>query len=145
MSSRLPDLSEQFEVHEHTVLSSRMSPAPKVRHSHAGGDVPHQHPNTGPATYDIDGEAWFRSTGQRRRGKKTFTTKPKGEQLPIVELEEWQKSFEIVICDPMPGKGEPGYVGEGPGVLLPMRIHHTFKMPFRVIDGGLKGRTTHGS
>lgn len=110
-----------FQVHEHTVLNSRMSPAPKIVHSHAGGERPHQHPNCGPAFYG--------------HGKPTFSAKPKGEPLPWVELEDWQKSFEIVICDP-----PKDYIGEGPGTLPAERMVKGFKMRIsRIVDGRTKG------
>lgn len=114
----------RFEVHEHTLLNSRMSPAPKVRHSHEGGDKPHQHPDTGPAAYG--------------RSKPPFTVHAIGQQLPWVELEEWQKSFEIIVCDPSPSKGQEGYIGEGPGPLPAMLMVNTFRMNFTIRDGRRK-------
>jgi hypothetical protein len=83
-----------FEVHEHTFLSgprAKFSPAERLVHSHEGGERPHQHAEVGPATYTIDKDDWFRLTGFRGGGKKTFTKRPSGEQLPIVELEDLAK------------------------------------------------------
>lgn len=103
-----------YQVHEHIVLNSRRSPAPKVVHAHEGGDRPHQHQDCGPAFY-----------GYR---KPTFSAKPKGDQLPIVELEAWQTSFEVHLCAPMPSKGQPGYIGDGPGLMPVERMVNGFKM-----------------
>ncbi len=104
-----------FQVHEHTVLNTRWSPAPKVVHAHDGGDRPHQHPDCGPAFY-----------GYR---KATYSAKPKGEQRPWKDLEDWQGHFEIhVVGPPSPSKGQPGYIGEGPGLLPVERMITGFKM-----------------
>lgn len=113
----------RFQVHAHTRLDARRSPAPTITHAHAGGHDPHQHAHYGPAFYG------------HLREKDKFVAKPTGEQLPIVELEDWQKSFEVVVCDPMPSVGQPGYIGDGPGLALPLRIARGFKMPFTVVDG----------
>ncbi len=109
-------------MHEHTVLNTHRSPAPKIVHAHEGGDQPHQHPDCGPAFY-----------GYR---KPTFRGKPTGEQRPWKDLEDWQRSFEIhVVGPPTPSKGQPGYVGEGPGLLPVERMVHGFKMRIsRIVD-----------
>ena len=90
----------RLEVHEHTYVSgpnANRSPCRKVVHSHADGTRPHQHPDTGPATYTIDKDEWFSKTGLIGGGRKKYTASPSGEQLPIVELEDWQRSFDIII------------------------------------------------
>lgn len=114
MAKRHPQTATPFQVHEHCVLNSRYSPVPRIVHSHERGDRPHQHPDCGPAFYG--------------HGKYTFSVKAKGEQRPWVELEDWQRSFEIHLCAPTPRKGEPGYIGEGPGLLPAERMIHGFKM-----------------
>jgi hypothetical protein len=122
---------KRLEVHEHSYVSGRYANGggyskdgrwiTKVVHSHEGGDQPHQHEHTGPASYTIDKDEWLKATGLRGGGRKKFTAKPSGEQMPVVELEDWQKSFEVVICAP-----PKVYVGEGPGIALPMRLVKTF-------------------
>lgn len=112
---------QTYQVHEHCVLNSHRSPTPKIVHAHDGGEMPHQHPNCGPAFYGY-------------RAPK-FSAKPKGEQLPWVDLEDWQRSFEIHYCGASPSKGEPGYIGEGPGLLPVERMIHGFKMRVsRIVD-----------
>lgn len=134
-----------LEVHSHSFVSGKRAGGHyegdgkwhtgTFSHSHEGGNQPHQHEHTGPASYTIDKDDWYRSTGLRGGGRKVFTARPTGEQMPIVELEEWQKSFEVVVCEPMPSKGQPGCQGEGPGIALPLRVARQFKMPFTVRDG----------
>lgn len=110
-----------YQMHDHTILNSRMSPLPRVVHSHVGGDRPHRHADCGPAFYGY--------------GKPTFSAKPKGEQREIVEVTDEENSFEIHICAPLPSKGEPGYIGEGPGMLPIERMVNGFKMRVsRVVD-----------
>jgi hypothetical protein len=132
-------MTKSLEVHEHTYVSGPRANGGKYiggkwqkstfSHSHEGGNIRHQHVATGPATYTIDKDAWFRSTGLRGGGRKKFTAKPTGEQLPIRELAEWQQSFVVVIGPPTPRS-----MGEGPGVALPARLALSFRMPFTVED-----------
>jgi hypothetical protein len=119
-----------LQVHEHTVLNSRWSPAPKITHSHAAGDHPHQHPDCGPAFYGYP------------RSKTKFTVKPTGEQRPWQDLEDWQRSFEIHLGTPTPRKGQPGYVGEGPGLLPVDLMVKGFKMRIsRIVDHTKGGKS----
>lgn len=108
----------RLEVHDHCYVAGPRANGHSYRfsHSHEGGDQPHQHPEAGPASYTIDKDEWFRETGLRGGGRKTFTAQPTGEQLPWVELEDWQKTFEVIIAAPTPD------AGEGPGLALPMRL-----------------------
>jgi hypothetical protein len=139
-----------FEVHAHAFVSGprrnggyygrdRHWLPTTFSHSHDGGDRPHQHPETGPATYTIDKDEWFKATGLRGGGRKTFTKRPTGEQFPIVELEDWQKSFEIVIGDP-----PAAYLGEGPGLAPAARMVLGHKMTYVVRDGRRRARRRHG-
>ena len=128
---------QQLEVHEHHYVSGRLKNgcynkngqwrSAKFSHSHEGGNVRHQHVDTGPAAYTIDKDDWYRTTGLRGGGRKKFTVKPTGEQLPLRELDDWQKSFMVVI-----GKPSPAQRGEGPGIALPARMVLTFGMAFDV-------------
>lgn len=104
-------------------------------HSHVGGDRQHEHPHTGPAAYTIDTDDWYRSTGLVGGGRKVFTATPTGEQLPLVARDPAKDVFELHICDPLPSHGQPGYIGEGPGIALPLRMMKTFQMRCVVIDG----------
>jgi hypothetical protein len=113
--------SANYEVHSHWFVTGPRSRGAynakgkwetgKFSHSHKGGDVPHRHPDTGPGSYTIDKDDWFRATGLRGGGRKKFTQQPSGEQMPLVELEEWQKSFEVHL-----GKPTPAEWGTGPGI-----------------------------
>lgn len=125
----------RLEVHEHTFvtgprargvfIAARQKTTSTFSHSHEGGDVPHQHPDTGPATYTIDKDEWFRATGLKGGGRKVFTAQPSGEQFPVVELEDWQKTFEVVIGDNPPGHDERF---EGGGHLAAERMVQQFGM-----------------
>lgn len=109
-----------LEVHEHSYVrgpNANRTDRYKFSHSHEGGDKRHQHPDTGPAAYTIDKDEWRAKTGLIGGGRKSFTVNSTGVQLPIVELEDWQQSFDIVIVPP---SVEPA--GSGPGVALPLRL-----------------------
>lgn len=123
----------KLEVHEHCIISGPRAhrtgnwPAGmgyKFAHSHEGGNVPHEHPNTGPASYTIDKDEWLRATGLRGGGRKKFTVKPNGEQFPYVEREPM--TFEIIIV----GDGGRAASGgaEGPGVAPAARMTLGFGM-----------------
>jgi len=125
--------AKTLEVHNHAFISgprSRFSGA-SVTHSHEGGSIPHKHSNTGPGSYVIDKDQWFQATGLRGGGRKKYTAKPSGEQMPRVELEEWQKSFKVIIYD----RGDmPASAGEGPGAALPLRLVMECGMTISEID-----------
>lgn len=110
----------QLEVHTHSIIRGQRANIfgrNTITHSHEGGDMPHRHPDTGPASYTIDKDEWFRATGMRGGGRKKFTISPEGEQFPIVELEDWQKSFEVHVGDP-----PPGFIGTGAGLAPAARM-----------------------
>lgn len=122
-----------LEVHEHWIIGGpRAARGERITHSHEGGDIPHQHPDTGPAAYTIDKEEWFRATGGVAGGsRKTFTKTPEGEQLPRVELEDWQKTFEIHHGPPPPGwKGSGGGDLAAARMVLGMRMTVSKIVPF---------------
>lgn len=112
-----------FEVHEHWDL--RVCGG-RLRHSHDGGNARHQHAGYGPASYTIDKDDWFRTTGLSGGGRKKFTKRPSGRQELIVALEPWQGTFEIQIVGD--GGVEAAREGEGPGVALPVRLILANKM-----------------
>lgn len=123
-----------FEVHEHSYVSGRRAnggcygkdgkwQTSSFSHSHPGGDIRHQHVDTGPATYTIDKDEWYRATGLKGGGRKKYTAKPVGEQLPIEPLEDWQKSFEVIVVGPPTPE-----LGTGPGLAPAVRMALTFKM-----------------
>jgi hypothetical protein len=124
------DTAKGLEVHEHASLRRSGS----IFHSHVGGDQPHQHADTGPACYTIDKDEWFLATGFHGGGKKRFTKKPEGHQFAIVELEPWQKSFEVIICAP-----PEGHQTAGAGELPALRMMKAFRMAASVIDGSCTG------
>jgi hypothetical protein len=138
--------AKRLEVHAHSIIRGKRANggcySPRgvwltstFSHSHEGGDRPHQHTTTGPASYTIDMDQWFKATGLRGGGRKTFTVKPSGEQFAIRALAPWQTRFELIVGDPLPGKGQPGYIGEGPGIALPLRMVLGFGMTCIVKDG----------
>lgn len=80
-------------MHEHAILNSKISPAPRIKHSHHGGGIPHRHPNCGPSFYSYHGYPGY-------RGKPPKTTnKPIGEQREYEAMSEEESSFELVITD----------------------------------------------
>lgn len=137
--TRAPKMAApSFEVHEHCIISgpnAHKSWANRISHSHEGGNTRHQHADTDPASFTIDKDQWLRDTGLKGGGRKKFTRKPTGEQMPVVEMEDWQNTFEVIICEP---GAPPGYEGEGPGIALPMRMIHAFGMTARVRRAGSK-------
>lgn len=114
-----------LEVHEHWRVSG---PSHHLHHSHEGGDAPHQHHQYGPASYTIDKDEWLKATGLRGGGRKSFTAKPTGEQLPIKELEDWQKSFEIIVDEESCRRALAGTEATGAGVGPAARMVLAFKM-----------------
>jgi hypothetical protein len=132
--------SAGFEVHRHIFVSgprangmfiqARQETTSTFHHSHEGGSLPHAHPDTGPASFTIDKDEWCRKTGLRGGGRKTYTVAPTGEQFPIEELEDWQKTFVVEVGNPTPRAW-----GTGPGVALPLRMVLQFGMTCTVKDG----------
>lgn len=100
----------RFEVHAHSYVSGphgrgghyhddgSWHASEKVSHSHDDGDVPHRHPDTGPATFTIDKDEWFMATGLKGGGRKKFTKKPSGEQLDYIEPTQDELTFRVLIC-----------------------------------------------
>lgn len=129
-------MTRAFQVHEHSIVRgpranggcydrSGVWMPDRFTHAHAGGEQPHKHPDCGPAFY----------------GHKTYTfsAKPKGGQRPWQDLEDWERSFEVHYMGAAPKKGEPGYIGEGPGTLPAERMIHGFKMRVsRIVDHSAK-------
>lgn len=108
---------KQFEVHEHCFTRGPRANGwnYKFTHSHTGGSAPHKHAETGPACY-----GGFKDAGK-------FTAKPKGEQMPMVDLEDWQKSFDVIVTPWNEG------FGEGPGTMAAERMIREFRMKAIVI------------
>jgi len=113
-----------FEVHEHWYITGQKAriSGSRLNHSHAGGNLPHVHEDeiqrTGPGAYTIDRDAWMRETGLRGGGRKRFTSKPTGEQLPIVAVSPPQ--IDVVIV----GDGGAAIAGaaQGPGTAPIVRL-----------------------
>jgi len=91
----------RLEVHTHCFVSGPRARGPEYAFSHAhhDGDTPHKHAKTGPASYTIDKDEWAATTGLRGGGRKSFVPQPRGPQLPLVALEDWQRTFRVVFCD----------------------------------------------
>lgn len=117
--------ADRLEIHEHSFIVGKRG---SLTHSHDGGGSPHKHVDgaiqTGPACYTIDKGDWLRSTGCTGGGRKEFTSKPTGPQLPLVVTEPSQIRVFIV------GDGGASVAGEGcvgPGELPVARMVHRFK------------------
>lgn len=129
-------MAAKLEVHEHCFIRgprANKSWAYNLRHSHEGGDQPHQHADTGPASYTIDKDEWFRATGLRGGGRKKFTAKPSGDQFPLAALEKWQTEFEVVVCE-RPTEG-PLADSRGGGFEAATRMQLAFGMRATVRSG----------
>ena len=114
-----------LEVHRHSYLgtpSYQNGWLREIVHSHEGPKA-HQHEDFGPATYTICKKAWLAATGLRGGGVKKFTAAPTGPQLPLVDLEEWQKSFRIIV-----GPRPENHTGEGGGFATAVRMVQQFDM-----------------
>lgn len=123
----------KLEVHEHCVIrgprANRSGPGwpvgqdSTIEHSHDGGNIPHSHPDTGPASYTIDKDEWLRATGMRGGGRKKFTPTPAGEQFEFIPRTAEERAFEVIACDP---PAPPGFVGEGGGLSAAARMALAF-------------------
>lgn len=100
----------RLEVHGHSFIRGPRANRSDSRfeHAHEGGDVPHRHPDTGPGSYTIDKDEWFRRTGLRGGGRKEFTGEPKGERLAVIPLTPEECTFDVIVYD-VP----EGHVGVG--------------------------------
>lgn len=103
-----------LEVHEHWRSGRRgyrFDPATRdttwvddtrLTHSHEDGSSGHRHPETGCALLTIDKDAWKAATGLKGGGRKTYTTRPSGEQLAYVALTIEERTFTVVLTLPIP-------------------------------------------
>lgn len=114
-------MNNRLEVHRHTFISGPRS-GQTIEHSHEGPKG-HQHADMGPATYTICRNEWFAATGLRGGGVKKYSAKPKGEQFPLAEMEDWQKSFRIIV-----GPRPENHAGEGGGFATAVRMVKQFDM-----------------
>jgi hypothetical protein len=95
--------TKRLEVHAHAYINGPNACREgrrNFRHSHADGnygDGRHKHPDTGPALFDIDADEWAAATGLKGGGRKSFTDAPTGPQLDRVDLEDWQRTFTVVV------------------------------------------------
>ncbi len=108
---------KKLEVHEHSYVSGPNANicGRRVVHSHEGGDVPHEHEHTGPASRTIDKDEWFARTGLRGGGRKKFTAKPAGPQLATIPTAP--STYEIIVI------GKPATTGTtGPGLSIVHRL-----------------------
>lgn len=133
----------RLEVHEHCIIRGRRANGwnSSFEHSHEGGDVPHSHPDTGPASYTIDKDEWLRATGLKGGGRKKFTAKPTGEQFELIPRTAEESTFEIVVCDP---PAPPGFVGEGGGMAAAARMTLGHRLTPLVRPANPNGGRSHG-
>lgn len=130
-SKHRSDSRGKLEVHEHCVVSGPRTNSERlnqVNHSHDGGNSQHTHPGCGPACYTIDRDEWFAATGMRGGGRKRFTVKPLGEQLPVVQRA--LEPFQVVIVGD--GGRAVAHGCEGPGVQPAARMAMRFRQGFTV-------------
>lgn len=87
----------KLEIHEHSFISGPNANGPnsKFSHSHSGGNIPHEHPETGPSCYTIDKDEWRKATGLRGGGRKKFTAEPTGKQMEWIPLTHEQSHFTV--------------------------------------------------
>lgn len=108
----------RLEVHRHAIISgprANKSWCNEIVHSHEGGDQPHEHENTGPASRTIDKDEWYARTGLRGGGRKKFTAKPTGEQFATIPTAPL--TYEIILV------GKPVTTGAtGPGLSIVHRL-----------------------
>lgn len=118
----------RLEIHTHSYVAGINSNCGRqLVHSHEGGDSPHQHQDTGPASYTIDKDEWAAATGLRGGGRKKFSKTPNGEQLPNMDLEEWQTKFDVIVC-----KTPAEFKGNGPGIAPAIRLMKSFRIRAQV-------------
>jgi hypothetical protein len=129
----------RFEIHEHWYVSgpkSRLSPGPRLVHSHEGGNTPHDHSQTGPGCYTIDRDEWSARTGLRGGSRKKFTDKPTGEQLPQRSRTDEENSFDVIIvgdAGAAASRGANGPVANNGTLLVPERLKQAFGMKVRSV------------
>jgi hypothetical protein len=98
----LRGVSRRLEVHEHCYVHGPNAGCVgryKFEHSHAAGDTPHEHPDTGPSAFMIDKDEWYAATGLHGGGRKQYTAAPRGPQMARVELAPHQRTFRVVFHD----------------------------------------------
>jgi hypothetical protein len=132
-----------FEVHEHCFIrgpranrtGSGWPPGTgqQFAHSHEGGDVPHTHPDCGPACYMISRNGWL-TAGGIRPGKRKLTRRPTGEQFPLIETDA--PVFAVIIGDP---PAPPGWVGTGGGMFAAERMIVAFQAKAIVVPFPKRG------
>lgn len=119
-----------LEVHEHCIITGPNANKEwlnKFSHSHEGGDKPHVHDDgthrTGPGAYTIDKDEWAARTGLKGGGRKKFTAKPTGTQMPLVSVEAPQ--IRIIIHGD--GGAAAGRGASGPGLAVVDRMQLAMK------------------
>jgi hypothetical protein len=120
----------KLEIHEHCFIRGPRArfagaDASHLVHSHVGGDVPHSHPDTGPASYTIDKDDWYARTGLQGGGRKKFTSAPTGEQFSTIPRTPEESTFGVIVCDP---PAPSGFTGEGGGHHAAARMVLAFGM-----------------
>jgi hypothetical protein len=119
----------RLELHEHCYITGPKAgrssiPGGTLVHSHEGGDRPHEHDDgtnrTGPGSYTIDKDEWRARTGLIGGGRKRFTRKPTGSQLPVVVVEPPQ--IKVVIVGDGGKAAARGTTGAGFGAVHRMQL-----------------------
>lgn len=129
----------RYQMHEHSYVRGPRSNNTGTRnfsHSHEGGDVPHEHEDTGPSCYTIDKDDWYRRTGLRGGGRKKYTVKPNGEQLALVAIDPADLEFDVVYCVDAMAKfreWDPKSTGGGDGAAARMELAFGMKANLVVV------------
>lgn len=119
----------RYEVHGHCFITGPNShygglARGRVVHSHDGGDRPHVHEDathrTGPGAYTIDKDEWLRRTGLVGGGRKKYTVKPSGLQLPVVPVDPPQ--IRVFIHDDAGASVARGASGPGVAPIVRMQL-----------------------
>lgn len=115
----------RLEVHEHCFITGpNANRGGHLVHSHEGGDRPHVHEDsthrTGPGSYTIDKDEWRRRTGLTGGGRKKYTAKASGQQLPVVPVEPPQ--IRVFIVGDGGAAAARGCSGPGEGPIARMQL-----------------------
>lgn len=112
--------AKTLRVHEHAFIggprahrSGKGWPegmGPDLVHSHEGGDLPHSHPDTGPASFTL--------------GKPQMTARPNGDQLPYIKTDPKDLVFDVFVMD-------SALVPDGHGQLRPIRPDDEIGLPLQ--------------
>jgi hypothetical protein len=116
----------KLRIHEHHITSGPRShrtgnwppgKGSEIVHSHEGGDVPHSHPETGPASFLLT--------------KPKFTARATGEQFPYVKTPESELFFDVFVLDSAKVNDHTPTKKKPFGALRPIRPEDEIGLPLQ--------------